>query len=499
LQRGQIVDPQTTRSFERRNQPPAKYENEWFTTTFVVKLARQVAEVGESDVELGGGAVTIRAHSGVKAGVSLNPIATATRGAGGDGELLDHLSRLGLEPVSLANTRSVDGPGQFIELTDIQNDELLKDDPLTLSVGIPTDESETLLSATFDGEHFLLVGETSKEEDGSTTIKIHQVPDVASNRRSVAKSLKLYFLKSKLGIANVNKLQHVSYDTGSPRFSEGGLADRVAGSQNILLLIHGLLGNTATMAASLVPSPDLAKTSVEPYDLVLAYDYENISTPVEETARLLQSELEKVGLNESDGKTVTILASGMGGLVARWYIEQEGGGDVVDHLVMCGTPNGGSPLGQVGMARKIVSALSSLALNIPGLGLAILPTAMLAMEKSKKFTVTLEQLGKQSALLTTLGTSSAPGVRYTALAGDVSKITGDKTNDAGRLVEKIGKSFVASMLLGDRHDVTASVDSTTGLNRSWQPAPAIHEVACHHLGYFTSDEGIGAVRSSLGL
>ena len=37
------------------------------------------------------------------------------------------------------------------------------------------------------------------------------------------------------------------------------------------------------------------------------------------------------------------IAFHIGGLVARWFIEREGGNRVVQHLVMLGTPNAGSP------------------------------------------------------------------------------------------------------------------------------------------------------------
>ena len=45
----------------------------------------------------------------------------------------------------------------------------------------------------------------------------------------------------------------------------------------------------------------------------------------------------------------------MGGLVSRWFIEREGGNALVDHLVMCGTPNNGSPFGKIDDARKMLS------------------------------------------------------------------------------------------------------------------------------------------------
>jgi triacylglycerol esterase/lipase EstA (alpha/beta hydrolase family) len=37
----------------------------------------------------------------------------------------------------------------------------------------------------------------------------------------------------------------------------------------------------------------------------------------------------------------------MGGLISRWFIEREGGNQIVNHLIMLGTPNGGSPWARV--------------------------------------------------------------------------------------------------------------------------------------------------------
>ena len=54
----------------------------------------------------------------------------------------------------------------------------------------------------------------------------------------------------------------------------------------------------------------------------------------------------------------------MGGLVSRWFVEREGGREIVDHLVMCGTPNQGSPFGKVDDARKIFTMLTGLAANV---------------------------------------------------------------------------------------------------------------------------------------
>jgi triacylglycerol esterase/lipase EstA (alpha/beta hydrolase family) len=159
----------------------------------------------------------------------------------------------------------------------------------------------------------------------------------------------------------------------------------VAAAQNILLLVHGIIGDTEGMVAG-VKTCGLDRK----FDLVLAYDYENLSTPIAETARELKSQLATAGLHGNDDKQLTLLVHSMGGLVSRWFIEREGGNEVVDHLVMCGTPNNGSPFGRVEDARKILNILTGLAMNyIPTL-IPFSSTVLMLLNRSKKLTPTLE-------------------------------------------------------------------------------------------------------------
>ncbi len=120
--------------------------------------------------------------------------------------------------------------------------------------------------------------------------------------------------------------------------------DRVAKADRILLFVHGIIGDTQSMA----PSVQLARLAdgrplAALYDLVLTFDYENLNTTIEENGRLLKERLEAVGLGAGHGKTLDIAAHSMGGLVSRWFIEREGGNQIARRLVMLGTPNGGSP------------------------------------------------------------------------------------------------------------------------------------------------------------
>ena len=114
----------------------------------------------------------------------------------------------------------------------------------------------------------------------------------------------------------------------------------------------------------------------------------------------------------------------MGGLVSRWFIEREGGNEMVDHLVMCGTPNNGSPLGKIDDARKILSVLTGLSMNyLPSSFRSAAPCCCL-LNRSKKLTPTLEQMNPASDFIKTLNASDDPGIPYTILAGDVDDVPG---------------------------------------------------------------------------
>jgi triacylglycerol esterase/lipase EstA (alpha/beta hydrolase family) len=192
---------------------------------------------------------------------------------------------------------------------------------------------------------------------------------------------------------DVNKLCWVEYKAdGSVERHPVGVADKVAAASNILLLIHGIIGETEGMAKGLRLATDATGASVDArFDLVLTYDYENLSTSIQGTARQLSKQLKEVGPHAQDDKRLTLLVHSMGGLVSRWFIEQEGGNRVVDHLVMCGTPNVGSPFGKIDSARNLTSVFTTWAMNgFPAF--APFGAGLLAvLGRSKKISPSLEQ------------------------------------------------------------------------------------------------------------
>jgi pimeloyl-ACP methyl ester carboxylesterase len=459
-----------------------------------VKLVRQLNEVSASDIQLANRQITIKGHPSLQAAISLGAAKTTTRNVGVGSDIYKALERQGMVLVNFSGTRGENE--SILELTNIQNAETLAVKPLEIELDSHLQENEYILPLAFDGEQFLLTGEPSRDEQGKTFISISHIPAIPDNRRSLLGALKLYFFKTHLKRENVNQLCWIEYKAdGSFNRHHSGVAERIAAAKNVVLLIHGITGDTDGLASGLRMATDSAGTSIDrKFDLILTYDYENLSTPISETAVKLKQQLQASGLRADDGKRLTLLVHSMGGLVSRWLIEREGGNKVVDHLVMFGTPNNGSPFGQVDSARTLSSVLTTLAINTFPV-LAPFGAALLSLlVRSKKVTPTLEQMNPGSEFIKTLNASDDPGVPYTILAGDVRDYREESEQFFARLIAKVGSGALFDMLYqGAGHDIAVSDDSIRGVTDSRNPPPRKAVVACHHLNYFVSAAGLKAM------
>ena len=460
------------------------HKNEWFTKDCRIKVIRRLDQVGARDSVLASGKIVVKAHPTIKANLSLSAAKSRARGAGEGADFYKAFERYGMVMINFAGTRGDNE--SVLELTDIQNAAALKDDPLQIEVNVPLKENEAILPLVFDGQHVLLGGDPCKDDNGCTRVSIDHIPDVADRRRSLGSALKLYFFKTYLGQNKLNRLRLIQYNAdGSFAYQEDGVAEKVAAARNILLLIHGIIGDTEGMVAG-------AKTCGldGKFDLVLTYDYENLSTPIAETARQLKSQLAAAGLHREDTKRLTLLVHSMGGLVSRWFIEREGGNKVVDHLVMCGTPNNGSPFGRVEDARKILNILIGLAMNyLPAL-IPFSSTVLMLLNRSKKLTPTLEQMNAASDFITTLNSSDDPGIPYTIFAGDIEAYKEPTDQLFAKMLAKAGRSFVFEALFAHKaNDIAVGVESIFGVGERRSRMPIRRNVACHHLNYFASDAG----------
>ncbi len=462
---------------------------DWMTKSLRVRVCPRLNQLGKKPWASDNGAVVIRGHSKLKANVSVGAARPATRAAGEGAPFIDAFERIGLSVASFGATRGAEQ--SVLELSGIDNAQALAEEPLQIELNLPLGADEGLLPFVYDGRHVLLGGDVSKDDEGRTLVSIDHLPEMPSDRRSLGGSLKLYFFKTYLKQTNVNRLRWVEpLADGGFAQRDDGLATKVAAAKRVLLLVHGIIGDTEGMAAGV-----RAGALDQRFDLVLTYDYENLSTPIEETARALKAQLAEAGLYERDDKHLTLLVHSMGGLVSRWFIEREGGSALVDHLVMCGTPNNGSPFGKVDDARKILNVLTGLAANyLPAL-IPFSAPILFVLNRSKKVTPTLMQMDPGSEFIRTLNASADPGIAYTILAGDVGAYREPTDELFAKLVAKLGQSFVFDALFGNKaNDIAVSVDSILRVGER-SHAPKTTQVACHHLNYFVSAAGQQALKT----
>lgn len=479
-----------TRSFGSASNAPSRapkpVEDDWFVHDMRVTVVRRLDAVGPKDIALAGGKIRIKGHPSVTANLGVSAAKSMARSVGGEAAFVAALERNGIGLVNFAGTR--DAPQSIIELTDIANASTLKDNPLEIEMDVPLADGESAMPVVFDGQHVLIAGDTWLDEAGTTHVSISELPDIAIDKRSLGGAIKMYVMKTWFGGGNVNKLRRVTFDARGGITYHDDVAAHVAGAQSVLLVVHGIIGDTTNMLAG-VAALDLHRR----FDLVLSYDYENLTTDIDATARLLRDALATVGLRRDDGKALTLLVHSMGGLVSRWFIEREGGAAVVDHLVMCGTPNGGSPFGRVGDARKILTLLATVSANyVPQLA----GPALFFLSRSKLWTRTLEQMNSGGDWLTRLNDSPDPGTRYSILAGDIDEYKEPADNYFEQLLAKAGRGAVFDALFAQkRNDIAVGVESILTLSGARTSIPARQNVACHHLNYFTSAPGQAALKT----
>jgi len=474
---------------ERRGMGRKMRGDVWLVKDMSVRTVRRLDELGARDWTSPNGRITVKGHPSVTASINLAARPTGARGAGDGLPFQAAFARAGLQWLSFGGTRG--GANSVLELTNIQHGDQLRVDPLELELDVPLGDDEAILPFVFDGQHMLLGGQPSRDDQGRTHVTISHLYDAPVNRRSLGKALKLYFFKTYLRRPDVNRLSWVDYQPdGTLTRWQDRLAQRVSSARRVLLLVHGIIGDTEGIAAG------IRDCGIDrQFDLVLTYDYENLSTLIAETAARLKAELQAAGFGPDDGKNLTLLAHSMGGLVSRWLVEREGGQAMVDHLVMCGTPNEGSPFGKVDGARAIATMFTGLAANVAPALVPFSAPLLLLLNRSTKVTPTLEQMDPESSLIRDLNASADPGVRYTVLGGNVGDYDEPSDPMFAQFVTKIGKGVLFDALFARRpHDIAVALDSIFA-GASHRAHATLLPVACHHLNYFSSRTGQAALQS----
>ena len=489
--------------------------SDWMTEEFAFTTVRPLestAVPSRAEAELYPG-VKLLSHPTLHARARLTAAPVASRDVAG-GFVLPPLLRDApdvSQPFLLSSSRG-GAPGlSVLELFDVQNHEAVTpEQPLRLQIAQPLAADEHLLPVSHDGEFYLPIGR-GVARDGYVEVVLDALPK-PQNTRSLFGAVRIFFQKvisEHFGTAYEYPILGVFAPAGNGTAQvsaePGEVRAKVAAASRIILYIHGIIGETRGMAASAsgLAGPTPVQGLGGRYDLILTFDYENLHTSIEENARLLKERLIAAGLGPRHGKTLHIIAHSMGGLVSRWFIEREGGNEIVQHLVLLGTPNGGSPWPTV--EDWAVAALS---LGLNGLTAIAWPAKVLGSLVSvvEKIDVALDQMHPSSDFLKNLHASADPKVPYTIIAGNTSLISSATSPEKGNVIVRLLNRLRSQNLLhfatapaffGAPNDVAVSVPSICQLPSGRALPPKIREVPCDHLTYFSSPAGLQTLADNI--
>ncbi|MBW4634728.1 MAG: caspase family protein [Iphinoe sp. HA4291-MV1] len=486
--------------------------DDWYTEEVTIITVRpldatSVSPTQQKELETG---VRLQPHPSLQANVRLTTIPQTSRDLGN--KILPPILRENPELIQafqFTSSRGTDPGLSVLELSNVQDHTVVTSDaPLKLLVDTTLGKDEHLLPVAYNGEFFLPLGRGKTNQDGKTEIELQRLPaPVSEGRRSLQGSIRILFQKvisEKLGlewrypilaVASVGNDASVKYET-----DEVQIKLLVAQAKRIVLYIHGIIGDTKSLVSSIhqpIIGADGQERSISQfYDLVLTFDYENLNTSIEENARNLKKRLAAVGLGANHNKLLHIVAHSMGGLVSRWFIEREAGNQVVQHLIMLGTPNGGFPWST---AQDWVTLALGIGLN--SLSTVAWPVKVLGSLISAIETVdiSLDQMKPNSDFLKTLAQSDDPGISYSIVAGNTSIIPaavqpqGEKSSLLERLMQSLFGKVVALPFFGQPNDIAVTVHSIKNVTEGRSLPPQIQEVACDHLTYFHHPAGLKAL------
>lgn len=448
--------------------------------------------------------VEVEAPANFSAKLSLSSTLEAKRALDGSESEMKPLGIQNLSSIALGESWEGSPTADMMELESV-NGAISKENPLKVSL---SGVNEPTLAMAYDDKTGLwyVVGGGDKGE-----IVIDTMPQPSVTTRSLGGSLKIFFKKlivSKLtGEYEYPLLRLAQFNTNLSGYEyvddNNTISEAVKKANRVLVFIHGIIGDTLDMPNCLLRMTDtegamLAKDFIAGNSVALTFDYESLSTPIEQTAKDLEKRLAAIGIAEGHGKRVELVAHSMGGLVSRHFIEKLNGSKIVSRLIQLGTPNGGSEWSNV---RDLAEHYLTLAVN----GSVLLSGWVATLTKALgwvagKTQLTLQQMHpEKSEFLKALNDGSDPLVPYAIVVGNTELIEVIQPKQASFL-QKVLNNFRARgvyegldrVLFKAPNDIAVRVESIKHIPNmeTRQYPPLIEIVASDHLSYFIDEDSL---------
>jgi pimeloyl-ACP methyl ester carboxylesterase len=469
-------------------------KGDWFVKTITVNTVRKQSEIGPQTIQMPG--ISILSHPDFKADLSLTAMGGNTRSLRLGGQLNQRIDGEEAQILNFAGTRSTLQNQSIFELSGMEKPESLKEHPLKIKIDAEVANGAAVFPVTLKEDFIIPFGTPLLQEDGSVLLEIDELPkdtDLLPTKpgtRSPGRAIWFSLLKMAGLEERVFLLRKVVYNDGIGARVALGEED-IKNANRILLITHGIIGDTKTMIKNL----EFLLTEKH-YDLLICFDYENLNTPIESIAEKLDEALKEVGIDENHQKTFHILCHSMGGLVSRYLIEHlHSGEDLVEHLFMFGTPNGGSVFGEIPAFRDRLIQLLTVALNFSKGWSPWVATALGLTNKvlvgSKPLTKTLAQMSGKSKFIKGLKKTGPISTQYSIIAGDISAYKSIKDKRLARLIEMVLLK-IGDLANGEPNDIAVKVKDIRRIPKNIESYKS--NICCHHLNYFDSEEGVNKLK-----
>lgn len=392
---------------------------------------------------------------------------------------------------------------EVLEIYDTKNkDQVTSETPVMLNFEEMNMEEEVMIPWGVDAKTGLFYPLGTTDEEGNVIIQTLPDETPSGQTRSLGGSIKIFFQKvtkvfyqhpllQQVEVTSPDEMTYLKKDLAAINATiSAGEPKKVA------VFIHGIIGDTKEMAKSVrrVKLPN-GEDLNSYYDVVLTFDYENLSTKIQQTAADFKAALEKAGLGENHGHTLHIYAHSMGGLVSRWMIEKLGGDQMVQHLFQFGSPNGGSEWSDV---QEMATMLLTNAVNGASFLQPYLIPLALAGRFLKKVQITLGQMNPKSDFTAALNDGTTPTIPYSIINGNTQLIKAAMTDERQSLLKKVLARFKSRghytaldlLLFKHPNDICVTISSQQALNDGTQFVRK--EIACDHISYFVNPVSLAA-------